>query len=56
MTTRGGPLNTTEMLSTFTYKLAFSEYEFAQASAAAVVVLLITMVLAFFYVRSQRER
>ncbi|MET0423410.1 MAG: sugar ABC transporter permease [Actinoplanes sp.] len=56
MMTGGGPLNTTEMLSTFTYKQAFSEYEFATASAAAVIVLLITMVLAFFYVRSQRER
>lgn len=56
MTTGGGPLNSTEMLSTFTYKQAFSEYEFATASAAAVIVLLLTMVLAFFYVRSQRER
>jgi multiple sugar transport system permease protein len=56
MTTGGGPLNTTEMLSTYTYKQAFSEYEFATASAAAVIVLLLTMVLAFFYVRSQRER
>ncbi|MFI7602181.1 carbohydrate ABC transporter permease [Actinoplanes sp. NPDC049681] len=55
MMTGGGPLNSTEMLSTFTYKQAFSEYEFATASAAAVIVLLITMVLAFFYVRQQRE-
>jgi multiple sugar transport system permease protein len=56
MTTGGGPLNTTEMLSTYTYKQAFSEYEFSTASAAAVIVLLLTMVLAFFYVRQQRER
>ncbi|MEV4009807.1 sugar ABC transporter permease [Nonomuraea angiospora] len=56
MTTGGGPLNATEMLSTYTYKQAFSSYEFATASAAAVIVLLLTMVLAFFYVRLQKER
>ena len=54
--TGGGPLNVTEMLSTYTYKQAFSSYEFATASASAVIVLLITTVLAFFYVRQQRER
>ncbi|MFI5889647.1 carbohydrate ABC transporter permease [Actinoplanes sp. NPDC051513] len=56
LTTGGGPLNTTEMLSTYTYKQAFSEYEFSTAAAAAAIVLLLTMVLAFFYVRQQRER
>jgi multiple sugar transport system permease protein len=56
MTTGGGPLNVTEMLSTYTYKQAFSSYEFSLASASAVIVLLLTMVLAFFYVRLQRER
>jgi multiple sugar transport system permease protein len=56
LTTGGGPLNVTEMVSTYTYKQAFSSYEFATASAAAVIVLLFTMILAFFYVRQQRER
>lgn len=56
MTTGGGPLQSTEMLSTYTYKQAFSDYEFSGASASAVIVLLLTMVLAVFYVRSQRER
>jgi multiple sugar transport system permease protein len=56
MTTGGGPLDKTEMLSTYTYKLAFSEYQFALASASAVVMLLVAMVLALFYVRYQRAR
>jgi len=56
MTTGGGPLHVTEMLSTYTYKQAFSEYEFSTASASAVIVLLLTMILAVFYVRQQRER
>lgn len=56
LTTGGGPINVTEMLSTFTYKLAFSRYEFALASTSAVIILLFSMVLAFFYVRHQRAR
>jgi multiple sugar transport system permease protein len=56
MTTGGGPIHVTEMLSTYTYKLAFSSYEFSTASASAVIVLLFSMVLAFFYVRHQRAR
>jgi multiple sugar transport system permease protein len=56
MTTGGGPINVTEMLSTFTYKLAFSRYEFSLASTSAVIILVLSMVLAFFYVRHQRAR
>jgi multiple sugar transport system permease protein len=56
MTTGGGPINVTEMLSTYTYKLAFSKYDFALASTSAVLVLLMSMVLAFFYVRHQKAR
>lgn len=56
MTTGGGPINVTEMLSTYTYKLAFSSYKFSLASTSAVIVLLLSMVLAFLYVRHQRSR
>lgn len=56
MTTGGGPINVTEMLSTFTYKLAFSKYDFATASASAVVIFGFSMVLVFFYVRYQKAR
>ena len=56
MTTGGGPINVTEMLSTYTYKLAFSRFEFSLASTSAVIILLLSMILAFFYVRHQKAR
>ena len=55
LTTGGGPLGTTEMLSTFTYKLAFGDYNLVEASASAVLVLLFSLVVAVFYVRQQRK-
>lgn len=55
LTTGGGPLGVTEMLSTFTYKLAFADYDLVRASASAVLVLLFSLVVAVFYVRQQRR-
>ncbi len=40
MTTGGGPIHATEMLSTYTYKLAFREYDLSLASASAIIILL----------------
>lgn len=54
MTTGGGPFRVTEMLSTFTYKQAFSSYKFSHASASAVIILLLSALVALFYVRQQR--
>ena len=54
MTTGGGPIRATEMLSTFTYKAAFSSYQFSQASASAFIILVLCMVVGLFYVRQQR--
>lgn len=54
MTTGGGPIHVTEMLSTFTYKLAFSSYKFSHASTSAFIILALSMFVAFFYVRKQR--
>ena len=56
MTTGGGPIDVTEVLSTYTYKLAFAKYDFSLAATAAVLVLLMSMVLAVFYVRHQKAR
>jgi len=54
MTTGGGPIHVTEMLSTFTYKLAFSSYKFSLASTSAFVILTLSMFVALFYVRKQK--
>jgi multiple sugar transport system permease protein len=56
MTTGGGPLDRTELLSTYTYKLAFSQYMFSAASASAVIILVLSAILAIVYVRHQRAR
>lgn len=55
LTTSGGPLHATEVVSTFTYKSAFDDYEFSTASAAAVVLVAFSLIIAVFYVRSQRR-
>ncbi|MCB0192520.1 MAG: sugar ABC transporter permease [Anaerolineae bacterium] len=54
MTTGGGPIRSTEVLSTFTYKLAFSSYKFSLASANAFIILTLSIVVALFYVRNQK--
>lgn len=56
LTTGGGPIHATEMIGTYTYKLAFTRYEFSLASASAVVMLLLSLVGAFFYLRYQKVR
>ncbi len=51
--TAGGPASATEMMSTYVYKTAFQSYKYSQASAAAVIILLICALLAVVYVRNQ---
>lgn len=49
--TGGGPVTATEVVPTYIYKTAFSRYDFTEASAAAVVILLISLVLVAAYMR-----
>ncbi len=44
--TKGGPVNATMVLSLFTYKLAFEDWEFGLAAAAAILWLIMIMLLA----------
>lgn len=53
MTTGGGPVHATEVLSTFTYKLAFSSAQFSVASASAIIILILSMSVTYFYIRHQ---
>ncbi len=55
MTTGGGPIRATEVLSTFTYKTAFSSNQFSLASTIAIITLLLSSFVAVFYVRNQRS-
>lgn len=56
MTTGGGPIHSTEMLSTYTYKLAFSKYEFSLASTSAFLTFLLSLTVSIFYIRKQVNR
>jgi multiple sugar transport system permease protein len=56
MTTGGGPIYSTEVLSTYTYKLAFSSYEFSLASASAIFILILSMSMTYFYIKHQKAR
>ena len=53
--TAGGPSRATEMMSTYVYKTAFTSYQYSRASAAAVIILMVCVVLAIFYVRNQNR-
>lgn len=53
--TGGGPGNESQVLSTYMYQTGFNEYRIAYATAVAVVLLLIGVVLSVFYVRALRK-
>jgi multiple sugar transport system permease protein len=53
MTTGGGPIRASEVLSTFTYKQAFSSYQFSLAATTAIFIMILTTFVAIFYVRNQ---
>jgi multiple sugar transport system permease protein len=49
--TKGGPVNATEVLSLYTYKLAFERWDFGLASASGVLWLLMISLFAVFATR-----
>lgn len=47
--TQGGPLHSTEILFTHAYKVAFTEFDFGEAAAIAVILFLLLMLPAAIY-------
>ncbi len=55
MLTGGGPINSTETLSIYIYRLAFQKLDYSMASTAATVLLVVCVFIAIFYVRQQKK-
>lgn len=49
--TSGGPVNSTQLLSTYSYKLSFDMFKYSQGAAVANVLLGILMIVGIVYIR-----
>lgn len=49
--TNGGPVNSTEMLATYSYRLSFTNFEFSMGSAGAVVLFLCLFLVGLGYLK-----
>ena len=54
--THGGPSYRTELLSIYTYRVAFKDFEFGKGAAVGVMVMLINLAFALFYLWVARSR
>lgn len=55
MLTGGGPVKSTETVSIYIYRLAFNSGKYALASAAAVIILILCIIVGIFYARQQKK-
>lgn len=53
--TSGGPVNSTHMLSTYSYKLSFEMFKYSKGSAVANVLLVILLIVGVFYIKVTTE-
>lgn len=49
--TAGGPLNSTDVLGTYSYMLSFTQYAFSKGSAVAMVLFVCLFIVGLFYLR-----
>lgn len=53
--TGGGPVNSTHMLSTYSYKLSFEMFKYSEGAAVANVLPVILLIVGVFYLRATKE-
>lgn len=53
--TKGGPVNSTELVSTYAYRLSFEEFQFSKGAAAANVLFVILLMVGIFYIKLINE-
>lgn len=51
MMTKGGPLNATEVVSTYSYRQSFTLFNFSVGSASAIILFVCLMIVGVFYLR-----
>jgi len=49
--TNGGPVNATQLLSTYSYKLSFSLFKYSEGSAVANVLFVILLIASLVYLK-----
>lgn len=50
--TQGGPVNSTELVSTYAYRLSFEQFQFSKGAAAANILFLILLCVGVFYLKT----
>lgn len=53
--TGGGPVDATEVISTYSYKRSFKFYNFGEGAAAATILSIILLIIALFYLKSVND-
>jgi ABC-type sugar transport systems, permease components len=51
VSTGGGPVDATELLSTYAYRLSFTQYSFSQGSAVANILFVLLFIVGLIYIR-----
>jgi multiple sugar transport system permease protein len=54
--TSGGPSYRTELLSIYTYRVAFKDFEFGRGAAVGVIIMLINLAFALVYLQIAKKK